>query len=654
MKKILLTLLILSPFAVQAQRTGSDYAIFFYATDFQPGWAALPETAKEANELKTELETNFGFTCEAVANPSKAQILAKIKQYNDRLTENDQVLFFFSMHGHYEETAERGFLIAADGALKDDYGDTWLSYDDLSGYLARCKAKHVLLVLDACHSGAFGIRNKARPEVPTYSQAEDCNQRVAKTFQFQGRQFCTSGNKSSKTPAKSLFASRFLEALRKGGQDGIIRFDDLEYYLGKVENPRPENGTFRGHSPGGDFVFVKKGGCTGTAPATSIAPQNDQNNKDLQAWNKANAEKTKAAYQAYKAGNCPSGAFCEAAEARINAILAKDKSDWEAAKNATTIQALEKYLSDAPDGEFREDANRAIGQQKEDAAWAMADKTGSAEVYRKFAADFPGSGRAKQALQEAERIDNLKKAISSNDGMVLVPGGTFQMGCLHLGPDCIDREEPVHTVTLSDFYIGKHEVTQKLWRDVMGKDPKYPENYAQKKCDQCPVTYVSWDDVQIFLQKINQTLPTEQKPYRLPTEAEWEYAARECGKAVLYGNGKNLADPKEINFTGFAAGDYSVYGKARDKPIKVGSFKPNALGLYDMSGNVAEWCSDNFTMYNESPSTNPDIQQVASGVRIVRGGSYAATARSIKTSWRLNIHQETTSVEVGFRLARSK
>ncbi len=654
MKKILFLAYFFACFTAIAQRPGTNYAVFFYATNFQPGWAALPETAKEASELKTELETNFGFTCEAVPNPSKAQILAKIKTYNDRLGPDDQVLFFFSMHGHYEESAERGFLIAADGALQDEYGDTWLSYDDLSGYLARCKAKHVLLALDACHSGAFGIRNKAKPEVPSYSQTEDCNQRVAKTFQFAGRQFCTSGNKTSKTPAKSLFASRFLEALRKGGQDGIIRFDDLEYYLGKVENPRPENGTFRGHEPGGDFVFVKKGGCVVQVTTTGNSPQNDPNNKDVVAWNKANTEKSKASYQTYKATNCPGGSFCEAAEARIGIIVAKDKSDWEAAKNANTVQSLEKYLTDTPDGEFRDDAKRSIAQKKEDAAWEIADKTGSAEAYRKFVADFPGAGRAKQALQEAERIDKLKKAIATDDGLVFIPSGNFQLGCLHFGPECIDREEPVHTVTLSDFYIGKYEVTQKLWRDVMGKDPEYPWNYEQKNCDQCPVTHVSWDDAQLFLQKLNQTVPAGQKPYRLPTEAEWEYAARECGKAVLFGNGKNVANPKEINFTGFTAGDYSVWGKAREKPIKVGSFKPNALGLYDMSGNASEWCSDNFTLYDENPSTDPNVQNAPGGVRVVRGGSYAATARSIKTSWRLNLSQDWTSVEIGFRLARSK
>lgn len=252
---------LVSVYNSSAQRTGNDYALFFYVTEFRDGWSKLPETAKETDLIKNELESNFGFKCESIGNPTKAKILSKIKEYNNRLTPDDQILFFFSMHGHYNELSERGFLVAADGELSDDYGDTWLSYDELSGYLALSKAKHVLLALDACHSGSFGIRNKSRPDEPTYAQAEDCTQRVTRMLKYSGRQYCSSGNKESKTPAKSLFASRFLEALRKGGEGDLVRFDDLEYYLGKVESPRPESGTFKGHEPSGDFVFIRKGNC---------------------------------------------------------------------------------------------------------------------------------------------------------------------------------------------------------------------------------------------------------------------------------------------------------------------------------------------------------------------------------------------------------
>ncbi|MFM9951688.1 MAG: caspase domain-containing protein, partial [Saprospiraceae bacterium] len=236
MKKILLALFLFFHVAAAAQRPGRDYAVFFYVTDFKPRWASLPETKTEAIALKKELETNFGFTCEAVPNPNKQTILDKIRSYNDLLTANDQVIFFFSMHGHFEEVAERGYLVAADGLETDEYGASYLSYDDLSAYLARCKAKHVLLALDACHSGAFGTRNRPRPDAPAYAQADDCQQRISKMFQYSGRQYCSSGNKAAKTPAKSLFAARLLEALRTGGEEGLVRFADLEYYLSKVDN----------------------------------------------------------------------------------------------------------------------------------------------------------------------------------------------------------------------------------------------------------------------------------------------------------------------------------------------------------------------------------------------------------------------------------
>lgn len=271
---IILSLVLLAFANASAQssaRTGKDYAVFFYVTDFQPNWVALPETEMEAKALKEELETNFSFACELVTNPTKQQMRSKIREYNARLTADDQVLYFFSMHGYYSTSGDRGYLVGKDGLAADEYGDTWLSYDDLRTDLAPCKAKHVLLALDACHSGSFGIRNKGGPDVPVYDVEEDCATRISKTMQYSGRQFCTSGNKDAKTPAKSLFASRFLEALRKGGIGGIVCFDDLEYYLGKIEAPNPESGSFRGHE-GGDFIFVRQGNCANNGDGDLRSP----------------------------------------------------------------------------------------------------------------------------------------------------------------------------------------------------------------------------------------------------------------------------------------------------------------------------------------------------------------------------------------------
>ena len=133
--------LLLAPILSAQARPGQDYAVFFYVTSFQPGWAKLPETAGEAQQLKAELETNFGFTGELVPNPTKQQILDKIRAYNDRLTPNDQVLFFFSMHGYYDPGSDLGYIVAADGLVNDPYYGSWIDYNNLRPCFARCKAK---------------------------------------------------------------------------------------------------------------------------------------------------------------------------------------------------------------------------------------------------------------------------------------------------------------------------------------------------------------------------------------------------------------------------------------------------------------------------------------------------------------------------------
>lgn len=220
--------------------------------------------------------------------------------------------------------------------------------------------------------------------------------------------------------------------------------------------------------------------------------------------------------------------------------------------------------------------------------------------------------------------------------MVYVKGGTFNMGATsEQGSDAYDDEKPVHSVTLSDYYIGKFEVTQGLWEKVMGSNPSYFD-----KGDDYPVESVSWNDIQAFLTKLNELTG---KKYALPTEAQWEYAARGGGKSVGYKySGSNTIDNVAWYWDNSAVdGDYSTH--------PVGTKQPNELGIYDMSGNVWEWCSDWYDSYSSESQTDP-IGPVTGSYRVLRGGCWYDDAWYCRVSFRGSNDPDFRSNFYGFRV----
>ena len=192
------------------------------------------------------------------------------------------------------------------------------------------------------------------------------------------------------------------------------------------------------------------------------------------------------------------------------------------------------------------------------------------------------SETVKLAKQHKKQIEELLEQY-----FVPVPGGTFTMGCNWEDKFCGFHEGPAHSVTLSSFRIGKHELTQQLWKLVMGDNP------SEYKGNDLPVTNVSWDDIQVFISVLNAVTGKE---YRLPTEAEWEYAARGGNKSKGYRySGSDEHD------------DVAWHAFNSDHKIQwVGTKQPNELGIYDMSGNVREWVNDWYAEeYSSSPEVNP-------------------------------------------------
>ena len=226
--------------------------------------------------------------------------------------------------------------------------------------------------------------------------------------------------------------------------------------------------------------------------------------------------------------------------------------------------------------------------------------------------------------------------------LVRIEGGTFTMGDSRGEGE--ENETPPHPVTVRSFWMGKYEVTQQQWQEIMGNTPSFFKN-----CDECPIEQVSWDNVQVFLQKLNARTGAR---YRLPTEAEWEYAAGGgSGTRTRFGNGRDEANPAEINFEGRVnyKKPYSLVGEFRGKTVPVGSFAPNKPGLHNMTGNVYEWCADWFGPYTNEPQTDP--QGPATGTeRVFRGGSWDDFPQNIRITRRSSNIPSFRYSRIGFRL----
>ncbi|MBQ9568977.1 MAG: formylglycine-generating enzyme family protein [Alloprevotella sp.] len=240
------------------------------------------------------------------------------------------------------------------------------------------------------------------------------------------------------------------------------------------------------------------------------------------------------------------------------------------------------------------------------------------------------------SMASCGKTDKSTEAIDSLMAhMVSVEGGTFTMGATEeQKTDVAKDERPLHEVTLSDFKIGRYEVTQAQWVAVMGQNP------SKEQGDDLPVTNVSWDDCQQFLKRLNEMTG---HAFRLPTEAEWEYAAR-GGKLARPTQYAGEADnPRECGWY-VANSGYKVHA--------VGGKKANELGLYDMSGNVWEWCDDWYVEYTDTARTNPRYtQQVGGEGRVDRGGAWDSQAASLRTSYRDSGQPGTRVANVGFRIA---
>ena len=288
----------------------------------------------------------------------------------------------------------------------------------------------------------------------------------------------------------------------------------------------------------------------------------------------------------------------------VSDVRSSKRSEAEAyldAQDEHTIEAYKAFLDDFANGKYKTRAKRAIEKLK--------------------------ASKAKEIKPKPKQKPPTPKGPIE---MVLVEGGTFMMG----SEDGRDIEKPVHQVHLDSFEIGKYPLTQKQWQDIMGNNPSH---FAGENL---PVERVSWFDASAFIKKINAKYPGMN--YRLPTEAEWEYAARGGNKS----KGFPYAGSNDLNEIGW------YWENSEEKTHLVGQKKANELGIHDMSGNVFEWCKDFYGAYPSENQTNPKGPDKGD-YRVMRGGSWNRSASSCRVSLRFNNIPNDRDFYYGFRLARS-
>jgi serine/threonine protein kinase/formylglycine-generating enzyme required for sulfatase activity len=379
---------------------------------------------------------------------------------------------------------------------------------------------------------------------------------------------------------------------------------------------------------------------------------NVQNEESL--WKYAKIENSLSAFRLYLE-KFPKGIFKEDCNKKIQELMYRDElSFWNKVKSSGEIYQINQYLDQFPKGIFKKDAINLLYQIKtkeEEELWKSVKTSNQSENIRVYIAKYPTG----KYLDEAKTILNNIEALKTKDEqqsnssnikttntqveedndddigiihkieslMTKIPGGEFRLGCD--GDNCSNDAKPSVKINVESFYISKYEVTQEIYADITGKNPS-----EHKPCGQCPVENVSYNDVIEFINLLNKK--SKKFKYRLPTEAEWEYSAT-GGENKIYSGGNDL---EKVAISKLMSLRWTE---------KVGSKAPNKYGIYDMSGNVYEWCKSFYRTYIDEEIINKNSI-------VIRGGSWKSNPKKCEIKVRSIALPYEKSPAIGFRLAR--
>ena len=601
-------------------RIGKDHALFIAVADYDE-WSKLNNPIKDAREIANLLERYYGFSTELIANPNKRQIREKIREYLNRPFEPDEQLFIYlSGHGEFipypgkeKEKVGKGYFIPKDAQLEDPYYDSYLYYGDLLSDIDNIACNHICLVIDACYSGAifelkgFGRKNEISSKEKFLNDIVPYTTRLA----------ITSGGKERTKDGiyHSPMTEKILESLvEKGGKDGIITFSEMYATLAPELIPRPIRGEFSNKNhPASDFVFLVK---------PEYAPKNEN--------------------------------------AKVEPILTNEEIDaWLQCKDNFEASCFESYLSTFPTGYFAEKAGNALRDLKDRSKrWDLAIHNQNYQALLACQRDFPEDTalywKAEYILRKLDK--SPVRPITRNHNMIFIEGGDFQIGCKKQSVYCEndnDAEEKV--ITISSFFIDPYEVTNAQYAEFLneygqkvvksgearGKSLFNPrisriENtsagwQAEANYEDVPIVGVSWFGANEYARFYG---------LKLPSEAQWEFAAK--GGAESWGY--DFAGSNKLDDFGWFKGNAAGYVHA------VGEQASNELGVFDLNGNVAEWCAD---WYDREAYESMDIKDpqhiIFTKEKVVRGGAYDSRLEECLVVKRDRLSPNYAEPNLGFR-----
>ena len=568
-----------------------SYALVIGVSNYTAGWPKLPGVKRDVEEVARALERQ-GFLVTVVENPDSAQLDKAFKTFIDEHGTNveNRLLFYFAGHGHTVKQSygeEMGYVVPTDAPDPNR---------DPAGFMSKA--------MDMQQMELYARRIQSKHALflfdSCFSGAIFALSRAipdAITYKTARpvRQFITSGSADEFVPDQSIFRRQFVEAIEGEAdlnRDGYVTGTELGMFLqDKVVNYSKNTQ----HPQYGKIrnPNLDKGDFVFALPAPP--------RKEMLVIGNTVIDPDKP--PAPSASPSPAGS------------LAVELAFWDSIKNSADPEDFKEYLKKYPTGQFAGIAQRRLSSLTANAA-AVQPKPGTVV-------------RTRSGIE-----------------LVYIPPGSFMMGSENGGGD----EKPVHRVTIRDgFYMGKYEVTQAQWQAVMGNNPSYFRG------DNLPVEQITSEDAQKFIGRLNAA--SDGFIYRMPSEAEWEYAAR-AGATTDYfwGDDKtqacqyaNVADlvgkAKHSDFLPVTCSD----GYAETSPV--GSFRPNAFGLYDMTGNVFERCEDVYhSSYSGAPSDGSAWLTAEGGTsRVLRGGAWFNAP--IVLSFRSITSPELKSNVTGLRVA---